>query len=87
MEESRGWERRTDEHERIGHIVVAHVDDGRANPAAKALLRTVENGVHHARRLGCRLHAVQALTSIAQTVRNGFGEQILFGQRPEVEHV
>jgi len=49
---------RTDEHEGIGHVVVAHVDNGRAHPATEALLRTVENRVHHAVGLWRWLHAV-----------------------------
>ena len=40
--------RHTDEHKGIGHVVIAHVDNGRAHPATEALLRTVENRVHHA---------------------------------------
>ena len=38
---------------------------GRADPAAKALLCTIEDRVHHARCLVRRLHAVQALTRVA----------------------
>jgi hypothetical protein len=79
--------RRTDEHERVGHVVVAHVDHGRADPATEALLCAIEYRVHHTGRLVCRLYAVQALARVAQTVRDRLGEQVLLGERPEVEHV
>ena len=55
----------TDEHEGIRNVVVAHVDNGRAHPATEALLRTVENRVHHAGSLWRSLHAVQTLASVA----------------------
>ena len=67
--------------------MVAHVDDGRADPAADAALRAVEDGVHHARRLGRGLHAVQALARVAQAVRHVLVQEILLRQRPEVEHI
>ena len=67
--------------------MVAHVDHGRADPAAKTLLCAIEDRVHHARCLVCRLYAVQALARVAQTVRDRVGEQVLFCERPEVEHV
>jgi len=55
----------TDEHEGIGHVVVAHVDNRRAHPATEALLRTVENRVHHPGGLWRGLHTVQPLPSVA----------------------
>ena len=55
----------TDEHEHVGHVVVAHVDHGRADPAAEALLGVIEDRVHHARCLVCHLYAVQALARVA----------------------
>jgi len=64
-----GCERRgeghTDEHEGIGHVVVTHVNNGRAHPATEALLRTVENRVHHPGGFRRGLHAVQTLACVA----------------------
>jgi len=60
-----GGGRHTDEHEGIGHVVVAHVNNGRAHPATEALLRTVENRVHHAGSLRRSLHAIQTLACVA----------------------
>ena len=65
-------ERRTDEHERVWDVVVAHVYDGRADPRADAALGAVEDRVHHARRLGRRLDAIEALAGVAQAVRDVF---------------
>ena len=61
----RGGGRQTDEHEGIGHVVVTHVNNGRAHPATEALLRTVENRVHHAGSLRRSLYAIQTLASVA----------------------
>ena len=63
---------RTDEHERVGHVVVTHVDDRRADPAPDAPLGTVENSVHHSRGLRRSLDSVQALAGVAKTVWNVF---------------
>ena len=79
--------RRTDEHERIGDVVIAHVDDGGADPGADAALRAVEDGVHHARRLRRGLDAVQALAGVAQAVRHVLAQEVLLRKGPKVEHV
>jgi hypothetical protein len=63
------------------------MDHGRADPAAEALLCAIEDRVHHPRRLVCRLHAVQALARVAQAIGDRFGEQVLFGERPQMEHI
>ena len=58
----------TDEHESVGDVVVAHVDDRGPDPGTDAALRTIQNSMHHARRLWCSLDPVQALTGVTQTV-------------------
>ena len=72
--------RLTDEHERVGHVVVAHVYHGRADPTAKALLCAIEDRMHHTRCLVRRLHAIQALTRVAQAVSDRLREQVLLGE-------
>ena len=47
----------------------------------------MQDGVHHARRLGRRLHAVQALAGVAQAVRDIGREQVRLGERPELEEL
>ena len=67
-----------DEHERVWNVVVAHVDDGRADQAAERLLRASKDGVHHARRFWRVLNTVQALASVAQAVVVTLHQQVLF---------
>ena len=67
--------------------MVAHVDDGRADPGADAPLSAIEDGVHHARRLGRGLDAVEALAGVAQAVGHVLAKKVRFRQRPQVEHV
>ena len=59
----------TEEHQRVRHILIAHVDDPAPYPGAHALLCAVQDRVHHARGLGRGLHAVEPLPRVAQAVR------------------
>ena len=77
----------TDEHESVGDVVVAHVDDGGADPGTDAPLCAVQDGVHHARGLRCCLDTVQALAGVAQAVWDVLVQEILLSQGPEVEHI
>ena len=80
-------ERLTDEHERIGDVVIAHVDDRGANPGAYARLGTVQDGMHHPRRFRRRLDPVQTLTSVTEPIGNIGGQKILLCVVPKLEHV
>ena len=55
---------------RIGKkgVWLTHVNHGRANPCTDALLSTVEDSMHHPRRLRSGLYTVQALTGVTQPV-------------------
>lgn len=58
--------------EGVGDVVVAHVDDARADPRPDTALRLVQDGVHHARGFGTGLNAVKALAGVAQAVADAF---------------
>jgi hypothetical protein len=61
--------------------VVAHVDHGRADTTAKALLCAIEDRVHHAQCLARSMHAVQALARVTQAVSDRLRERVLLGER------
>ena len=63
------------------------MDHGAANPIANTTLRAMEDRVHLARRLWGGLNAVQALTSITETVPHVIGKQVRFSKMPELKHV
>jgi hypothetical protein len=66
--------------------IYGSLDHGRPNPATDTP-RTVENDMHHARRVGRRLHVVQTFVGVGQTVSDGFGEWISLCERAKVERV
>ena len=72
-----------DEHERVRHVGVAQVDQGRANPAARGLgLHAVQQRVHGLGGLHRRLHALQTLASVTQLVGCVRAQQVLLGEAP-----
>ena len=50
-----------DEHESVGHVVVAQVHDAAAHPLPQALLAAPQDGAHHLAHPRRLLHPVQAL--------------------------
>ena len=72
----------TNEHKRVWDVVVAHVDDGGTDPRADALLRSIEDNVHHTRGFRRSLDTIETLACVTQTIRHVFGEQVLLCKRP-----
>lgn len=77
----------TDEHQCVGDVVITHVDGRRADPRPNALLSTLKDRVHHAKRFRSSLDSVQTLTCITKTIRDSLREQVLLRERPQAEHV
>ncbi len=76
-----------DEHESVGDIVVAQVDDRGADPVADALLAAPQDGMHEALHVWGLLHAVQALAGVRQPVRVALLQEIQVAGAPQLEHV
>ena len=73
-----------DEHQRVGHVRVAQVDDGGADPrAAHAPLREQQHVLHRTPHTGCLLDALQPLARVLQHVGLRTVEQVLIGEVPE----
>lgn len=63
------------------------MNHARTNPGAYTALGLVEDGMHHPGGLGRCLNTVQALTSVAKSVRNFVRQQVLLGERPQMKHI
>ncbi len=75
------------EHERVRDVVVTHMNDRLADPRANGFLGAMEDGVHHAGSLWGGLNPVETLAGVTEAVGNIFGEEVLFGEGTEVEHI
>lgn len=77
----------TDKHQGIRHRRIPQVDDTAAHPTPDVRLSLVQDGVHDSGRLWARLHSLESLSCVTQTIRRCRRKKILLRQTPKLKHI